>query len=76
MLKQSHYKIGCDAHPGPARQGGQALFALCSVRPTRQARQADPGEPRASGDSSFPLPIPAGYPGGPGNRGQLVLDRG
>jgi hypothetical protein len=28
MLVQSHYEIGCDAHPGLARQGRQALFAL------------------------------------------------
>ena len=31
MLKQSHYKVGCDAYPGLARQGRQA-------RPLHQTR--------------------------------------
>ena len=31
MLMQSHYKVGCDAHPGLARQGRQALLVLLRV---------------------------------------------
>jgi hypothetical protein len=76
MSKQSHYKVGCDAHPGPARQGGQALLALRRSRSPRQARRADPGQPRTRRYPGFRLPLPARHACRPGNRGQLVLDRG
>jgi len=42
MVKQSHYRIGCDDHPGPARQGRCAVLGRCVLRD----RCFRPGVPR------------------------------
>jgi len=68
MLKQSHYKVGCDAHKH------YSLFAVFDRqgKPVKRTRVnhttwRHPG---------FSLRLPARHARRPGNRGQLVLDRG
>jgi len=62
MLKQSHYKVGCDAHKH------YSLFAVFDRqgKPVKRTRvNHEPGGIRA-----YPLPLPARHARRPGNRGQ------
>jgi len=71
----SDYTVGCDAHPGLARQGRQALLTLRGPRRERRLGRADSGGPRPGCYRRLPRPIPRGHARRAGDRGQLVLDR-